>query len=436
MTDKVDDFIGRTFGEDNQIVVISRDLARVNPNRKYSPRPYLVFCSECAKDNEMFGDGIFHTLKGALVSGSLPCGCSWNPRLSREQWLVKVHRKCLTNGYDFLGVQGEWSGSTTILCLRCRIDGNEWSTTSIESLLIGSGCPACARVQITLGSIKSDEVMINSFICTGAFPLGTKFTRAKGKSKWKYVCPICSKDEYTLNNVCTGIFTSNSGNLQKGILSCRCAGQVIWTQQQREYQINKALSEENSKYKFVGWASTAGHLRNTSKITLFCELHGEWNAPICTFLGLGRRCPSCAKYGYNRHKNAHVYVLLATHSCGKEFTGFGITNSIKTRFATHKRNLLKEGYTITKQVQFPCSGVKALDVERDIKDTFSIVRQEIEGFRTEATHALLYNAVVYLVGSASGYYTQDIQTYNEYEDINDSSYLPRKCSDEQFVQLH
>ena len=399
MTEKVDDFIGRRFGKYGQVEVVGWEGDRSlipSPRSLNGYKLYTVKCHICAKDSEMFGEGIFKSSKGNLNSGSLPCGCGKKHNWSNQQYIVMVKRQCAKKNYTFVGLNTKDYASGRRMCVEaiCGECGNHWETTNVESFIAGTGCPQCGYAAVSKSKIKPDNIMIDSFLKSGKFVVGTKFWRSpeQPSSYWEYSCPICSTDEYVQNGLCSGIFKASSGHLQQGKMSCRCNKQYDWTDEQREYQIKKALTAEQRGYSFVGWPEP--HKNKDSKVTLNCAKHGNWDASIHSILNSGTRCSACGKKGFNISNDGYVYVLQVEGVAG-DFTGYGISNVPLRRLMEHSRNLSEYGFKITdKKVTLMQTGRQASDVERLIKQTFEICPQEVSGFITEATHSHLYQNVV------------------------------------------
>jgi predicted GIY-YIG superfamily endonuclease len=97
--------------------------------------------------------------------------------------------------------------------------------------------------------------------------------------------------------------------------------------------------------------------------------------------------------GFDKSKDGYFYVLRAVAN-DREFCGYGITTKINRRVSTHRRKLLREGFTLTEIESFLMSGVEAIELEKAVKSSFPIVPQCVEGFVTEATHYWLYDDVV------------------------------------------
>lgn len=103
---------------------------------------YKVTCTECSKDKELFPDGYFVSLKGNLVNGKKPCGCSKKPNWKCWQFLILANRAA-KDRFIVHGFAEEFHGQNTKLNLECLKDGHKW-TASINNVMNGKGCPKCA----------------------------------------------------------------------------------------------------------------------------------------------------------------------------------------------------------------------------------------------------------------------------------------------------
>lgn len=124
------------FGEHGQLEVIGWS-GRIGYN-KY----YVLRCSECSQDSELFGSGVFRATKDKLGIGRIPCGCSSFPRWSEDQMLVRCKRKASELGHSFVGWAEEYRGNKTMVHMSCTAHG-EWKTTSVYNLLSGYSCKKC-----------------------------------------------------------------------------------------------------------------------------------------------------------------------------------------------------------------------------------------------------------------------------------------------------
>lgn len=178
---------------------------------------YLLKCAKCSEDPELFGQGCFRSLKGDLVRGQVPCGCSKIPKWSKDQYTTLCSRKAEELGYKFLAFLGEWKGRNTKIKLSCEKHG-EWDSGIISTLINrGQGCPRCKADTIAEARTKPDDVMIQSFHDSGAFHPDTQFWRSEREDTrgyrpyWYVSCPECGE-----------VGESYIGNLQQGKHPCAC----------------------------------------------------------------------------------------------------------------------------------------------------------------------------------------------------------------------
>lgn len=217
-----------TFGEEGQLEVVGWS------GKQGTNKFYILKCSKCPQDSELFGDGHFRSLKCSLVKGSVPCGCS-KPKWSKEQFAILCSRKAGEIGYTFLGFEGEWKGKSTKIRMLCEKHG-EWSSGIIGNLInIGQGCPECMADAVGEAKVKPDDVMIASFHKSGGFHPETEFWRSgrldsQGYPRlWYMHCPECGE---------TG--ESRSSSLQQGSRPCSCS-----MHRQQECYINWVIDDHS-----------------------------------------------------------------------------------------------------------------------------------------------------------------------------------------------
>lgn len=267
---------------------------------------FICVCSICSVDKELWPYGSIVATKSMLSSGRITCGCSKSPKWQEWQNKIKVKRECEKRGYIFHGWYRNYKGCLTTLSLENISTGNRWNTTSINNLLRGHGDPEEGKQSTINSSMIEDSIHIKDFMCTGKFLKGTIFWRSdrvnpKGcKPYWNYTCPLCSNDEYVKAGVCSGTFEKHIGSLKRGEKSCRCSKSYRWTQEQREYQINKICKDEG--LTFVGWESL--YENNLSKIQWVCSKGHNRCTPIGKFLN-GNRCKHCVS-GFNGYYKDRV----------------------------------------------------------------------------------------------------------------------------------
>lgn len=382
----MDDFIGKRFGKNGHLEVLYIS------GKKRSNKVYAVICHICKNDPELFGDGIFHRVKGDLLAGNIPCGCSNNVRWSRRQYEVLVTRKCKELGYSFSFLTGEGKGKQEKFEFIC--DKGHVYSMSINNFLFGFRCKKCFFDNVAEYSKISDEECIAEFYKNDIVKEGTIFCRENsGRNKtdfWSYKCGNCSHDDYVKNGVCSGIFRTASASLKQGMLSCRCNKNPKRTKAQREYEIKKRIRDEGLSLTFKCWNSEKFGIKD--KFTLICEKHGEFEKSVTDFLHKKTNCASCAVTGYDKNKDASFYILKIEGDL--LFTGFGISNYVESRLKHHSSILKNLNLKITEFMVLSSDGKSVLDLESDVKKKFTIEKQDICGFKTEAINYSEYDNLI------------------------------------------
>lgn len=197
------------FGEQLQLEVMGWS-GRDNSEVKF----YVLKCSICSQDPELFGEGYFKVTKSNVVNlKQSPCGCSGKYLWTKEQYHIRCSRKANELGHTFLGFDGEWKKISTKIKMLCEKHG-EWSSTVNNFLNIGSDCRRC-RIE---ARPSPDADIISSFFVSGMFHPDTKFwrsdrlNRAGGKPYWLMLCPECQE-----------IGEAEAGNFRRGSRPCGCS---------------------------------------------------------------------------------------------------------------------------------------------------------------------------------------------------------------------
>lgn len=303
---------------------------------------YVMECSICKQDPELFGKGLFRSIKSNIKMGYCPCGCSKSPRWDESQYRVIAKRAVTSLGYTFLGWDGDFKGVETKCRISCPTHGG-LKTAVLNSILSGHGFPSCCTEKNNEMLTHHDEKHIKEFMRTGAFIGGTKFWRSDriasngGRPYWKYTCPKCSHDEYVKNNLCDGVFESFIGDIKMGKLTCRCSKSYRWTASQREYQIKKELCRrENTglSYTFIGWSNS--YLNSKSKFKYLCSKHGVQTITVDNFM-TGKCCYQCKG---RTQQQAYINMVISGHI--PVAIKIGISNSSPNRLKIQNRtNLFK-----------------------------------------------------------------------------------------------
>lgn len=202
--------LGRSFGKDSQVTVIGWS--------GYSgrTRKLVVHCSTCAKDPELFGEGVFGTFSGNLSAGAYPCGCSSSSLWTEDQQKVRAKRKAKSLGFTFIDWFGVYKRSHTRTIMLCCKHGL-WKSTKLQALITqGHGCPGCSAEKSSIRESKSDHYRAEVLSSTNLFALGTVFEKAPTLTNWRITCGSC-KEVYVRSYI----------NLRYKGPACKCSGKDI-----------------------------------------------------------------------------------------------------------------------------------------------------------------------------------------------------------------
>lgn len=194
-------------------------------------------------------------------------------KVSEQERIEQINAK---PNIQFVRWDGEFKGNISKAIVRCKVDGNEWST-SVNSLVNhGRGCPQCA---VKLNRIDEQDA-INHI---NAKPNIT-FVRWDGDFKGsttKAICR-CEIDGHEWSSTFNTLVRAGSGCPQ-------CAGQRKWTANERVEQINA-----KPNITFVRWD---GEFKgSTSKAVCRCDVDGyEWSATVNSLIIIGTGCPRCGR---------------------------------------------------------------------------------------------------------------------------------------------
>lgn len=292
-----------------------------------------------------------------------------------HNWISAETRIQHINGLpniEFLKWQDGYKNQTSKAVVKCKIDGYEWAS-SVNSLVMGSGCPNCSRKRRwtayerieQIGKIENIEFVrwagcykgINSKAVMRCSIDGYEWSTSIGNLIHSNSgCPQCAGNRrWTENERADQInkldniefigwngllrgkesratvrcsvdgfeWDATVNDLINGGYGCpQCGGVRRWTPDERVEQINSINNIE-----FVRWCDNKKVAR--SRIVVKCKLDGfEWNTSVNALLNGGRGCPKCADYGYNKGKRGTLYALRS--ECGRHVK-IGITNKPKQR---------------------------------------------------------------------------------------------------------
>lgn len=157
----------------------------------------VIKCSECCKDSELYGDGLFIISANHLNMQILPCGCG-NYRPTKEQYKIKIKRVLSDGPLEFVDFKYPYTKGSTKCIISCPTHGL-WDTASINYLINRklTGCPQCAYDTLGDNTRKNDEEMIREFREVGGHGDRVLFNRSERKNKsgkkiyWNMTCDVC-----------------------------------------------------------------------------------------------------------------------------------------------------------------------------------------------------------------------------------------------------
>lgn len=204
-----------TFGKEGQLEVVGHDGNK--GNKKY----YILKCTICSQDKELFGAGYFKATKASITRGCLPCGCSPAPRLSKEGLEILIKRN-LREGIKFVGLASNFRGSNTKVLLNCDLHG-QWEAFAANVISNKAGCFSCSMSKHYRLIRPSEEEQTKLLISSGNFAHGTTFTettKPQTTDKTVYYSVTCGE--------CGTTYESRITHLKNGHKGCLCSrgGQI------------------------------------------------------------------------------------------------------------------------------------------------------------------------------------------------------------------
>ena len=298
--------VGTKLINNKNIYTILGDNGLKGNNKKY-----LVHCSICSEDKELFPE--IWTRKGELDRGKLSCACSKNYSYSRQQYEVLCKRKCDTLGVTFINVIADQTGKVRHKSKIVFTDlyGETISNMSIEYFLYRYD-NTTSKNNIVCDSKYYTEKFKDLFV------VGTKFRR-EGRSKPISVfCPFCSNSDLCVSGITSPWFTASISNVYKGMKPCFCSGHYAYSEKEYEFRIKSQLINGTFNKMIKPFKC------NQTKFEWKCDCGYIHTQTIVDFLS-GKRCPACASYGFCPDKPATLYVVK-WKGVHESFIKVGITN--------------------------------------------------------------------------------------------------------------
>lgn len=354
-----------TFGLDNQLSVVGWS------GKSGSNKCYILKCSKCSQDSELFGEGYFNSPKSSLVRGQIPCGCAKFVKWTEQQYATRCTRASAVSGNSFIGFKTLPINRDTQVIQRCPTHG-DWDTSVMNNLLVKlTGCPKCKAEKNAARC--SETYLIDEIILLQGFkeklPTNLRFVGWVGEYRGTRTPATL---ECTTHERLTEISTPNIWfklNSNQNVVVCP---DCIFENIKKSNGVPEATAivtlkqlVNTDRTRFNGFLGEYEGITKT-KVRVMCSDHGETSSRLYgNLLKASHPCPICALgssqiYAYvNKIMQGNMPVALK----------FGITGNPSHRLRTQNyANILEMENLFV--FQFP-SREKSFAAEAECKKVFS-----------------------------------------------------------------
>lgn len=347
----MDDFIGAEF-----VTPKGSTLTVVGHNGlKSGKKKYILECSVCSRDEELWPHGSIQIRKGDIIRGKFNCGCATNTYYTEEQQVIRCKRVCSEMDYKYIGLDSEYTtAKDTYVNVVNNKTGNpvKCRAANLSRGVIGDKKNANKLIKERFKSkrVERTEVLNHKF-------KGVASIRLIGDtSDVVFSCLVCKQDVYTKNGLCNGELITELRQVERGYIPCRCNGRGFLTFDQKNLKVKLICDNEGiSLDKF--WDDNG-----EVYMSYICQ---KGNLKITNYHNFitGKRCSCCAGYGFDGNKSGSFY--LVKWSCkGFNYLKYGITNNedILERVNIQQNKTDGGEYEVLNHWRF-CKGSHAEDLE-------------------------------------------------------------------------
>jgi len=232
--------------------------------------------------------------------------CEWE---SRKKNPDEIHSFLKKKGYRW--VSGEYINAhqkITVECDKAHSFDIPWAALSQ-----GAGCPKCAKDMASLRYRKDFNLVLSDIKSKGIEYVSGEYIN--GTSKMTLFCPAHGKFQRSYDSVMSSKYPCPK---------CAKVGAAEFHRKDLD-EIIKNIESYNFKY------ISGKYKNNMSKLKVECDKGHIFSISWANF-SKGKRCPSCAVYGFNTAKKGILYYLRVEYR-NKTYYKIGITNrSINDRF--------------------------------------------------------------------------------------------------------
>lgn len=317
----------------------------------YNNKRWVLECKACKeKDPELWYKGSINPLTQSMNEGIVTCGCSVDKKIkwSTEQYKIKVNRVADENGYEVINIpEGKLTTRTRVTLYNPETD-NTWDV-SINNFLYTKNLDPILNGRIPDKDIilkLKNEGKVPDYVHLERIPSGD-LPDSLGQNKysyWKYSCPVCEKDKFSIAGVSDGSFNVAYTSLTRGFKPCRCGKGYRYTQEEKLFLVEESCKEHeltllSFEEDVITYTCKYGHV-NTKK----------WNS-LTTFNLVCRTCayeePRHNGY-YKKRANDEDFLYIIGFEDDTTIIKIGRSFNIKDRLVSLRRESRGMSPTILK----------------------------------------------------------------------------------------
>lgn len=343
------EILTKRYAESFGYTFVSRDEGTVNKAE------VLIKCLNCAKDPELFGEGLFRTTLGYLKAGKTPCPCKGNFRYNENQYKVLCKRKCKELNLKFLGWEGGYNKGKSKPKVSCNITRSVKYYKDIDGFLNTK----VAKIPLKLLGHSWEG-------CNG----NTLEVVEQNGEDLKVVCSICKNhpERYPSTFNCKAWQV----NRRKTYTPCGCSPSYPYSN-----LTLKSLTEDwisNTKLSVVSFPEGTDNWGVKAKVILRCEKGHVYGKSFDTIINThAKSCKICTSAAFNGYypdraeEKDYLYLLVFNGKYIKVGRAFNVTDRL---------------ISLSRESGVPISDIKVLKVftatHQEVYDTEQRIHEILE----------------------------------------------------------
>lgn len=292
----------------------------------------IVQCSLCARDQEMYGEGIFSISKSDIKAGRQLCACSKFFQHDNKQNLIRIERylKEDTRGFSFVSLCDDFKKSTDKILLACPHEGHGIFDISLANLLQGRGCPQCRTDSVVTSRVITLDELLDRI---KDHPVMSKYTICLDGDYVYCKCPICSKNKVVTHGGVSPIFKSSVSLLSSSRVPCWCSENPKYSSEYINAILKVVPKPPHVKIHIKNEITTMQDC-----VSVECENHGIFDRQIQRIIS-SCACPFCTK-----GTKLYAYINVVEDNGIPLALKFGITSKKDSRRVNNQNR--KSCYTV------------------------------------------------------------------------------------------